>query len=166
MSPLKSMVGSDVCPIDVSFQGCTHVGFQKVDALQDSEAQRRLARLLRGGLRKTDEKGRAFLGSGIDGIGIFRGPPQEPKVTWENRAPKDWQVAFVPWWCRVSPIFLGLFQVMMANPDIQGSLDYVYWGYQTMPIYDASVWVGSRMTPVYLPPPSKGWQIEGVYRIL
>ena len=54
----------------------------------------------------------------------------------------------------------------MANPDIQGSLDYVYWGYQTMPIYDASVWVGSRMTPVYLPPPSKGWQIEGVYRIL
>ena len=26
-------------------------------------------------------------------------------VTWENRAPKDWQVAFVPWWCRVSPIF-------------------------------------------------------------
>ena len=56
------MVGSDVCPIDVSFQGCTHVGFQKVDALQDSEAQRRLARLLRGGLRKTDEKGRAFFG--------------------------------------------------------------------------------------------------------
>ena len=26
-------------------------------------------------------------------------------VTWENRAPKDWQVAFVPWWCRVSPVF-------------------------------------------------------------
>ena len=25
--------------------------------------------------------------------------------TWENRAPKDWQVAFVPWWCRVSPFF-------------------------------------------------------------
>ena len=26
-----------------------------------------------------------------------RGPPQESKVTWENRDPKDWQVAFVPW---------------------------------------------------------------------
>ena len=38
-----------------------------------------------------------------------------PKVTWENRAPKDWQVAFVSWWCRVSPIFLGLFQVIMAG---------------------------------------------------
>ena len=22
-----------------------------------------------------------------------RGPPKEPKVTWENRTPKDWQVA-------------------------------------------------------------------------
>ena len=31
--------------------------------------------------------------------------PPSPKVTWENGAPKDWQVAFVPWCCRVSPIF-------------------------------------------------------------
>ena len=30
---------------------------------------------------------------------LSRGPPSEPTVTWENRAPKDWQVAFVPWWC-------------------------------------------------------------------
>ena len=29
----------------------------------------------------------------------------EPKVTWENRAHKDWQVGIVPWWCRGSPIF-------------------------------------------------------------
>ena len=41
----------------------------------------------------------------------------QPKVTWENRAPKDWQVGIVFWWCRVSPIVLGLFQVIMANPD-------------------------------------------------
>ena len=30
--------------------------------------------------------------------------------------PKDWQV-IVPWWCRVSPLFLGLIQVIMANPE-------------------------------------------------
>ena len=33
-----------------------------------------------------------------------RGLPEAPKVTWENRAPKNGQVAFVPRWCRVSPI--------------------------------------------------------------
>ena len=34
---------------------------------------------------------------------------------WENRAPKNWQVNQVLWWCRISPIFLGLFQGIMAN---------------------------------------------------
>ena len=30
----------------------------------------------------------------------------DPKLPWENRAPKDWKVAFVPWgWFGVSPIF-------------------------------------------------------------
>ena len=49
----------------------------------------------------------------------------EPTVTWENRAPKDWQVA--------SPLvmyFLGLFQVIMANP----------------------VWHGLRFNPSFLYP--------------
>ena len=30
---------------------------------------------------------------------LSRGPPSEATFTWENRAPKDWKVAFVPWWC-------------------------------------------------------------------
>ena len=30
---------------------------------------------------------------------------QTPTVTWENRAPKDWQVIIVPWWCRVFLLF-------------------------------------------------------------
>ena len=39
-----------------------------------------------------------------------------PKVTWENRDPKDWQVALVPWWC---PGFLQC--VRVVSSDMQTS---------------------------------------------
>ena len=60
---------------------------------------------------------------GVNLRGIHHKNRKYPKVTWENRAPKDWQVAFVPWWwfgflC----YFLGqrFPGDEMANPKIWG----------------------------------------------
>ena len=46
-------------------------------------------------------------------------------LPWENRAPKNWQVAFVPWWCRVFPTFLGQrFRWWKGKPWLRGGVDW------------------------------------------
>ena len=67
-----------------------------------------------------------FFGSGDWMLMNFCGVHHKDLLKWENRAPKDWQVAFVPWWWfRVSPIFIGLFQVMKWQTLFFGDTDWI-----------------------------------------
>ena len=56
-------------------------------------------------------------------------------VTWENWAPKDWQVQYqVPWWCPgFLHFFFGLFQVIMANPVFE-------WMFSSTTISHVKIW--------------------------
>ena len=93
----------------------------------------------------------------------FRGPPfLDQPLHGENRAPKDWQVAFVPWWWfGFQPYFLGkffrwLWQTLLLRRSeflaFNSSVGFVKVGMENLPPVFFFQWTKkNRLLPCHFP---------------